>query len=313
MIHPHLLLRAARLLAVLLLLPAVPGLAAQTPRPVGPLPLDAFAYDRAAPLLLRDSLERVEDGVEVRRISFASPGGGRATGVLLVPPGEGRFAGLLLQHGMPGSAQRMVPWGVRLARQGAVVVALDAPFARRTGPILRFTPADSAEQVALIVEMQRAVDLLLARPDVDSRRLAYVGHSYGGAMGALLAGVERRMQTFVLRVADGGLVAHLTGPDDRPGPLDGLSPEARRRWLAAMMPIEPSRFIGRPRRAPVLFQSARRDVLVPPSDAEALHRAARGPKTVRWYDAGHGLNEEAEADLAEWLHRMVGMEARRGM
>src|SRR5687767_8291315 len=41
-----------------------------------------FAYDRAAPLALRDSLDRVVRGVAVHRVSFDSPRGGRATGWL---------------------------------------------------------------------------------------------------------------------------------------------------------------------------------------------------------------------------------------
>src|SRR5687767_960136 len=67
------------------------------------LPLHVFAYDRAAPIGLRDSL-RITDGdsVAVYAVSFVSPRGGRVTGVLCVPSGTGPFAGILLQHGMPG-------------------------------------------------------------------------------------------------------------------------------------------------------------------------------------------------------------------
>jgi dienelactone hydrolase len=268
------------------------------------LPLDVFAYDRAAPLDVREGPARTHDGVRVRAVSFASPGGGRATGMLFVPDRGGRFAGIVLQHGMPSSAADMGRHGVYLALKGAVVLALDAPFARRGGPPLRFTPADSAEQVQLVVDLQRAVDLLVERRDVDPARLAYVGRSYGGAMGALFAGVERRLKTYVLMVGDGGLVAHLGGPDGSGPPR--LAPERRERWLAAMRPIEPSRFVHRAPPASILFQSGRRDPVVPVQDAEAVHRAARQPSTVRWYDAGHDLTPQAYVDQLEWLHRAVG-------
>ena len=46
--------------------------------------------------------------------------------------------------------------------------------------------------------MRRGADLLLARPDVDPRRLAFVGHSYNATVGAILAGVDRRFKAFVL-------------------------------------------------------------------------------------------------------------------
>src|ERR671914_1064149 len=169
------------------------------------LPLHLFAYDRAAPVALRDSLRLTDgDGVAVYAVSFASPRGGRATGVLCVPPGSGPFAGVLLQHGMPGNAEQTLVAARNLARHGAVVLSLDAPWARRGGRVIAFTPQDSADQVQLITDMQRGVDVLVARRDVDPARLAYVGVSYGGAVGALPAGVERRLKTYILTVGDGG-------------------------------------------------------------------------------------------------------------
>lgn len=299
-------MRAPLLLAAVLgALAGAPAACAQAAAPPERAPLSVFAYDRSAPLDLRTAPARTVQGMRLHRISFASPRGGRATGLLLVPAGRGPFAGIVLQHGMPGNADVTVPQALYLARHGAVVVALDAPFARRGGPLVHMTEADSAEQVQLIVDLQRAVDLLLARRDVDPARLAYVGRSYGGAMGALLAGVERRFRTYVLMVGDGGLVAHIAGPDDG-GFMGRLMRTQRERWLAAMRPIEPSLFVGLAPPASILFQNGRHDELVPVRDAEALHAAARDPRTVRWYDAGHGLNGQAFVDQLQWLHRTVG-------
>jgi poly(3-hydroxybutyrate) depolymerase len=182
-----------------------PRAAAATP--AGPPPLHLFAYDRAAPLDLRDSVARVDGPVAVHRVSFASPRGGRVTGLLHVPadslrgPG-GRFAGLVLLHGAPGDAAGMEGAAGPLARAGAVVLTIDAPFARRDPrqPIT-FTARDSAETVQYVVDLRRAVDVLLARADVDPARLGALGISYGGASGALFAGVERRVAAYALAVA----------------------------------------------------------------------------------------------------------------
>jgi predicted esterase len=210
---------------------------------------------------------------------------------------------------MPGNAEQTLVTARNLARHGAVVLSLDAPWARRGGPPVAFTPQDSADQVQLITDMQRGVDVLIARRDVDPARLAYVGVSYGGAMGALLAGVERRLKTYILAVGDGGLVSHFTGADDAPDGPFGVSRERWHRWLAAMRPIEPLRFVGRAAPASIFFQSGRQDRLVPPADAIWLHRAAGEPKTVQWYDAGHGLGPQARTDQLEWLHRTISTRA----
>ena len=295
------------LLAPALLLASASCLSGQAPAPGDALPLEIFAYDRAAPLELRDSLLRVQEGVEVRRISYASPRGGRVTGLLFVPQGRGPFAGVVLGHGMPSTADDFVGRGVYIAKHGAVVVVPTAPGMRRASQPVTFTPADSAEQVQWITELQRAVDLLVARPDVDAERLAYVGRSYGGAMGALFAGVERRLKTYILAVADGGLVAHFTEPgsDDPP---EGFSVPRQQwdRWVAAMRPIEPVRYIGRAAPASIFFQFARHDRSVTAADSEELHRAFTGEKTVTWYDTPHALDAKAYVDQLDWLSRTVG-------
>jgi dienelactone hydrolase len=270
--------------------------------------LTAFAYDREAAYDPEIQLLGTEGTVAIHELSFLSPrGADRATGRLFVPEGAGPFAGILLMHGMPGNAEQMTAYGALLARHGAVVVALDAPFARRDGEPLRFSEDDSTEQVQLMTDLQRAVDLLVARPDVDASRLGYVGISYGGAMGALFVGIERRLKTGVLVVADGGLVTHLTGPEDGGSPVAALSCAERRRWLESMIPIEPIKYVGFASPTPLLLQSGRQDNLVPPRDAERLHAAAPDPKAVQWYEAGHSLGVTAVRARSFWLHEHLGM------
>jgi uncharacterized protein len=161
--------------------------------------------------------------------------------------------------------------------------------------------------VQLMTDLQRAVDLLVARPDVDAGRLGYVGISYGGAMGALFVGIERRLKAGALVVGDGGLVTHLTGPEDGGSPLAALSCAERQRWLESMIPIEPVKYIGFASPTTLLLQSGRQDDLVPPGDAERLHAAASEPKTVQWYEAGHSLGITAVRARSFWLHEHLGM------
>ncbi len=283
----------------------VPALSA-TPAPASALA--TFDYDRAADYDPELQLAGTQPGVRIYELSFRSPRGtGRATGLLFVPEGPGPFAGVLLGHGLPGNAQQVAGEAVVLARHGAVVVALDAPFARRSGSPVRFTEADSAEQVQYMTDLQRAVDLLVARPDVDASRLGYVGVSYGGAMGALFVGIERRLKTGILVVADGGLVSHFTGPSGAGTALPGLACEDRRRWLESMIPIEPIKYVGFASPMPLMLQSGRQDDAVPPAIAELLHAAVGEPKSIRWYNAGHSLTAAAARDRLVWLQQQLGM------
>lgn len=281
---------------------------AQTPVPDA-IAAGTFAYDRAAPLNLRDSLESSADGMEVHAVSFDSPRGGRVTGLLYVPAGAGRRAGIVNLHGAPGSARSIDANSRGLARHDAVVLAIDAPFARRGDPPLTFTPADSADQVQVVVDLQRAVDVLLARADVDPARIAFVGGSYGGAVGTMYAAVDPRPAAYVLFVPDGGMVEHFTDGNGVRDPEMEIPDDVWNRWAAAGRPVQGIGYIGRVRAGSILFQNGRNDRAVKPVLAQALHRAAGPSHTVRWYDSGHALPKQARVDRYQWLHDRIGTAA----
>ena len=270
-----------------------------------------FAYDVNAPLNLQKTVESTKNGVEVSAISFSSPDGGSVTGLLLDPITRSSLRpGIVLMHGMPGTARGMAPYAQLLAEHGAVVIAIDAPFARRAGEPVRISAGDRAEQIQLIKDLQRAVDVLRARVNVDEKRIAYLGISYGGAMGALFVGIERRLKAAVLVVGDGGLVSHFTGKEDSSF-MASLSCATRVNWFRTMAPIEPIRFIPHASTTALLLQNGRTDELVPMADAQALHTAAPAPRTILWYNAGHGLNQQAMFDRHDWLHEQIGLDARQ--
>src|SRR5688572_6569057 len=135
-----------------------------------------FTYNANAPLDLEKAVESTNNGVETSAISFGSPGGGSVTGLLFDPVTRSSLRpGIVLMHGLPGNARGMAGLGQLLAQHGAVVIAIDAPFARRGGSPVHFTSEDRAEQIQLIKDLQRAVDVLRARPNVDDERIAYLG------------------------------------------------------------------------------------------------------------------------------------------
>jgi poly(3-hydroxybutyrate) depolymerase len=266
---------------------------------------ELFAYDAQAPLDIQETKRTREDGVTVIDLTYASPKGGRVPALLFIPDGRGPFAGMIYQHGMPSSRFDMAYLAKSYARVGVVGIAIDAPFNRpehdNYNPV-PFRESDAREQIQLILDLRRAVDLLVARPDIDPQRLAYLGSSYGGAMGGLFAGVETRLQGYVLMVGDGGLVSHFSGPM-----IDGLPGDTRQAWLAAMWPIEPLRYVGCAAPAALLFQNGTLDTQVPPVHAIPYQQAGSEPKTILWYEAEHALSLDAYEDQAAWLANLLGI------
>lgn len=277
--------------------------------------LALFDYDAGAdPALDIVSIQDAGD-MRVLDVTYESPQGGRVPGLLFEPSGAGDgggpYAGLIMMHGMPGSREDARGWAPDFVRRGCVVLAISAPWARsKDGPRLTFGEEDRQNQIQLIQDLRRGVDLLGILPYVDAERIGYVGGSYGGAMGGLLAGVEDRIKAYVLMVGDGGLVAHSRAEAVIPPP--GLDMEEWQRWLGWMEPIEPANWV-RFARSELLFQNGRADQMVPARSAEAYHAAAEGTrKTVIWYETGHGITGEMLRDQLDWLSKRIGLAAPAG-
>ena len=144
-------------------------------------------------------------GVRVFDYSFASPVSGRVPGLLVMPDRPGRFPVILFGHWMmDGSPKRnhteFLEEAIVYARAGAMSLLLDSPLVRpgvTEDPELMHGQVPKAA-LQLTREWRRALDILLLRKDVDSKRVAYVGHSFSAGVGAKLAGVDKRIQSFVL-------------------------------------------------------------------------------------------------------------------
>ncbi|HEX5838973.1 MAG TPA: hypothetical protein VFY26_14150 [Anaerolineales bacterium] len=272
--------------------------------------LSLFAYDTNEPVSITENEILQRAGYTVHDISYPSPQGGEVPGYLVVPERPGPFAGILLMHGSSGSRETLLPFAEELVHTGAMVLTLSAPAARIPGkPWISFTPRDRDEQIQLMVDLRRAVDLLTQHEKVDASRIGYIGYSYGAAMGGLLAGIEPRIKAYGLMVGDGGLVNHFMDENEPVGGFETIDPESRRLWLEAMEPIEPINFVGQTAPSALFFQNARHDNSVSEEDALAYQAAGSEPKKIKWYDSGHGLPTQAFVDMVHWLAEQIGIDA----
>ena len=269
-----------------------------------------FSYDVNAPLNLQKTVVSTTNGVERSGISYTGPDGGSVTGFMWDPVTRSSLRpGIVIMHGHPANANAMSGMAQIYAQYGAVVIAIDAPFARRPGGAMTLFPLDSAEQIQVIKDLQRAVDVLRSHPNVDANRIGYIGASWGGATGALFVGIERRLKAAALVVGHPGQVSHATGPGGFKNIL-GLPCARRVAWIRAMAPVEPIRFV-RDANVPLLLQNGTMDEFIPEYEAAELHVAAPQPKTILWYVAGHGLNQQAVFDRHDWLVEKIGIDPRQ--
>ena len=169
---------------------------------VPPPAVAQFGYDSKQPFDQVCEQLTPRNDADVHGCRFSGPRGGTLS-LLLVNPKTAKppFAGVIFQHGGGQSMWNYLSDAVILAELGVVSIIPDAP-ARGEGKKSEINTMKLKEaedyQTEIVITERRALDFLLKQPGVDSTRIAYVGHSYGGIAGGVLAGIEPRIAAFVL-------------------------------------------------------------------------------------------------------------------
>jgi cephalosporin-C deacetylase-like acetyl esterase len=282
-----------------------------------------FEYSRSGPLDIQERSAEKHEGVTIHDITYASPVKGLVTAYLAVPAGRGPFAGVLFQHWGFGDRAEFLPEMLLLAKAGAVSISIDAPWARPEpwktedeGGHITHPEIDRDIYVQTVIDLRRALDLLLSRHDVDAKRIGFVGHSYGATWGGVLAGVERRIATYVLMA---GLpdVADFS-PSGAPA-MDSISEQMKAKFNEQQLQhyadiisaIAPVRFVAHSSPASVFMQFAVKDTFISRSAAARYYEAAGDPKRCKWYFASHELNDPAAlADRVQWLQEKLRLRPR---
>lgn len=266
-----------------------------------------FEYDRRAPLDVKELGFETRDGVTVRDISYVSPKGGRVPAYLVVPRGRGPFAAVIWGHwywenSPMRNRKEFLDEAVALARTGVVSLLTDGPVAR-PGHVENHEPLNDQQADDLlqqIQDMQRGVDLLAARKDVDPKRIAYVGHSYNASVGGFLSGIDRRFKAFVLMA--GGLSDEVDMKTrDVQEYRQKVGPEKFDAFVEKYKWLDPGKFVSHAAPAIVFMQYATQEKFLTPDAARRYAAIVSEPKRLKIYDAPHALNAEARRDRLAFL------------
>ncbi|MBI2458598.1 MAG: dienelactone hydrolase family protein [candidate division NC10 bacterium] len=163
-------------------------------------------------------LERVAlSGFVREKVSYMVEPGQRVSAYLFLPAGEGRHPAVLCLHqhnreyhlgksepaGLSGNPEQF--YALELTKRGYVTLAPDALcFEERQHPTLRAQDYERFEatkrltegsclQAKMLWDLQRALDYLTTRREVDRRRIGCLGHSLGGQEALFLGAVDRRI------------------------------------------------------------------------------------------------------------------------
>lgn len=294
--------------------------AVQTPEPSGspsallasptslpnpePDPDDPFAYDPSRPFNEMElSAEKTETGVNIREMSYDAynktiNASGTVKFYLVEPKGEGPFPFVLYFHwlGSPnGNKKEFLDEAVSMAEKGVGGFLIDGFFPWKGVPV-GDAEKDTSKIIYQVNELRRAIDYIQCLPNADSGRIGYVGHDYGAMFGAVLSGVEDRIDSYVLIAGMGDFGrwfmqywVHLSG-------------DKKQAYLDAISTLDPVNYVSKAEPAALFFQFADDDGFITKDIADTFYNAASEPKEAKLYESDHSMrNEEARSDRDDWL------------
>ena len=264
---------------------------------------DAAPYrvDHKAPLRAQEKLVEDKDGYRLYRVEFNGVKGDRVPGNLYLPTeSKSRLPAALVQHGIGDKKQSAYITATcrMLAGKGVVALAIDAPNRGERRQKGQDTSVLNPASVQTWFrqhcgDYSRAFDYLASRSDVNAERMGYIGFSWGGITGITFAAHDPRVKAMACVGAGGNFGDYLDAPA-KPDSKDPHQP-----------PLDPARHVGAFAPRPLLLVSAKRDLIVLPMFAKALHKAAGEGSQVEWHDTDHyfaGTDREKILDsVAEFL------------
>ena len=259
-----------------------------------------FRYDSRSPVNVKEVSSEQRGDVTVRDVTFSPETGREVKAYLVVPKGSGPFAGILWVHWLgeeKSNRTQFLDEAVALAPKGTVSLLVDAMWSTPKWFGNRVPEKDYENSIRQVIDLRRAVDLLLAQSNVDKTRIGFVGHDYGAMYGMLMAGVDQRISTFVFIAATQSL---------NDWAFLGPQPKSKAAYLKQNSNLELTDYLRQVKVASKLFQFGKGDFYVSQADAAVLFAAAPEPKQRKLYEASHKMElSEIARDRDEWLVRQL--------
>jgi len=259
-----------------------------------------FRYDDRSPVTIKEVSSEQRGDVTVRDITFSPVPGREIKAYLVVPEGNGPFAGILWVHWLgeeKSNRTQFLDEAVQLAPKGAVSLLIDAMWSTPEWFGNRVPEKDYENSIRQVIELRRALDLLLSQANVDKTRIGFVGHDYGAMYGMLTAGVDQRINTLVFIAATQSL---------NDWAFLGPQPKSKSVYLKQNSNLELTDYLRQVRNASKFFQFGRGDFYVSQADGAVLFAAATEPKQRKLYDASHKMEaNEIARDRNDWLVKQL--------
>jgi uncharacterized protein len=157
------------------------------------------------------------------------------------------------------------------------------------------------------VNLRRSADLLLARKDVDPRRMAYVGHSCDATAGGFLSGIDKRFKAFVI------MAGTLSDEIDQTTKAfrdyrQKVGAENFDAFTSKYAWMDPGKYISHAAPAAMFLQYATDEPFLNRDLAQRYLEKVSEPRKLKVYEAPHALNSEATRDRLAFLAQQLAFQ-----
>lgn len=232
-------------------------------------------------------------GVTVQAINYTAYDGSQVP-ALFAYPGNSR-ACLMYQGGIGQPKEAAFqPGGLAAgaAKLGLATFSIDPrdTGARGSTALLEHDVTSSHMIRAVIVntvsDLRRGLTYLEAQPQCHDK-IGYLGTSFGGVLGALLAGSDPRIGAVVLTSIGATWQQALSVPNTPLLPGTANDPKAFAAALHILDPLNPEAWVGKIAPRPVMLLNGTSDPYVAQLDSADLAKHIGDPKVIVFFNGGH--------------------------
>ena len=242
----------------------------------------------------RDEPATPEDwGFKYENLRFKSADGTPLHGWFIAPKSKQAKGTIVFSHGNAGSLGHHLGFVMWLAEAGYNVMMYDYRGFGKSG--------GTVDRRGMIDDVKAAFSHVMARKDIDPKRVISYGHSLGGAQ-SITALAESPVEGLRAIVIDGAFASYQTMARIIAGQL-GAS--------LVTDELSPREFVKNLPAVPLLVVHGKQDEVVPFSQGLQLYQAANQPKTLFEVKTGRhgtalsGSNGAYRKKMIEWLAKTL--------
>lgn len=262
--------------------------------------VELFAYDNV-PFVVKEFGSERRGSVVIKDIAFSGIAGNDIEAYLVLPEGEGPFAGILWGHWLghhTSDRNQYLDEAVAMAELGVISLLINTMWSDPDWYSSRNLDEDFLSSIKQVVEFRRSMDFLLSQ-NVNKDRIAFVGHDYSGMYGSIAAGLDNKASTHVFVAVTSSLfdwAFFVNQPEDKVA------------YVQKNAVFELTEYVGKIKGS-IFCQFSLTDPFISKTDGNVFYNAITSENKLRKrYAAGHDmLGTDIRKDRNEWLARELNL------